>query len=44
MRFDCNPTQGIVVAVRSSQLRRPATLLPIPRYVLRVGAGQAVSS
>jgi hypothetical protein len=39
MRFDCNPTQGVVVAVRSSQLRRPATLLPIPRHVLRVGAG-----
>jgi hypothetical protein len=39
MRFDCNPTQRAVVAVRSSQLRRPATLLPIPRYVLRVGAG-----
>jgi hypothetical protein len=27
------------VVVRFSQLRRPATLLPIPRYVLRVGAG-----
>ena len=31
MRYDCNPTQGAVVVVRSSQLRRPATLLPIPR-------------
>jgi hypothetical protein len=30
---------GVVVAVRFSQLRRPATLLPIPRHVLRVGAG-----
>src|SRR5687768_12493433 len=39
MRFDCNPTQGAVVAVRSPQLRRPAPLLPISRYVLRVRAG-----
>ena len=39
MRYDCNPTQGAVVVVRFSQLRRPATLLPIPRHVLRVGAG-----
>ena len=31
MRYGCNPTQGAVVVVRSSQLRRPATLLPIPR-------------
>ena len=39
MRRDCNPTQRVVVVVRFSQLRRPATLLPIPRHVLRVGAG-----
>ena len=39
MRFVCNPTQRVVVVVRFSQLRRPATLLPIPRHVLRVGAG-----
>jgi hypothetical protein len=26
LRFNCNPTQGIVVVDRSSQLRRPATL------------------
>ena len=39
MRYGCNPTQRVVVVVRSSQLRRPATLLPIPRHVLRVGAG-----
>ena len=31
MRYGCSPTQGAVVVVRSSQLRRPATLLPIPR-------------
>ena len=31
MRYGCNPTQGAVVVVRSSQLRRPATLLPISR-------------
>ena len=34
-----DPTQRAVVVVRSSQLRRPATLLPISRHVLRVGAG-----
>jgi hypothetical protein len=28
---DCDPTQGAVEAVRSSQLRRPATLLPFSR-------------
>jgi len=39
MRYDCGPTQRTVVIVRFSQLRRPATLLPIPRHVLRVGAG-----
>jgi hypothetical protein len=38
MRFDCNPTQGVVVVIRFSQLRRPAALLPY-RGVLRVGAG-----
>ncbi len=31
MRYGCSPTQGAVVVVRSSQLRRPATLLPIQR-------------
>ncbi|SBS74747.1 conserved hypothetical protein [uncultured Mycobacterium sp.] len=38
MRFVDIPTQGEVMSVRFSQLRRPATLLPY-RGVLRVGAG-----
>lgn len=34
-----DPTQRAVVVVRFSQFRRPATLLPVSRYVLRVGTG-----
>ncbi|GAA2537765.1 hypothetical protein GCM10010409_10150 [Mycolicibacterium diernhoferi] len=39
VRYDCNPTQGVVDVIRFSQFRRPTTLLPIPRHVLRVGSG-----
>ena len=38
LRYGANPTQRAAISVRFSQSRRPATLLPIPRYVLRVGA------
>jgi len=34
----CSPTQRTVAAFCSSQLRRPATLLPLSRLWLRVGA------
>jgi hypothetical protein len=37
-RYGCNPTQRVVITVRFSQLRRPATLLPLSRLLLRVGA------
>src|SRR5882757_1227375 len=39
MRYTCDPTQRVILVLRFSQLRRPATLLPLSRLMLRVGAG-----